>query len=72
MVRVPADKPAFVPWTSVQMQFGQGYGRIRDFREVFLKTLKDVLLQYPAAKVDVDDRGLTLHHSAPPIARRLK
>ena len=68
LYRVPAKKPAFMPWTEVQMQFGQGYDRIRAFRAVFLKTLKEVHTQYPSAKVAADGRGLTLFQSRPPIA----
>jgi hypothetical protein len=68
LVRVPAKTPAFVPWTSAQLQFGQGYSQIRDFRRVFLKTLKMVHTQYPGARIDADGRGLKLHHSRPPIA----
>jgi hypothetical protein len=73
LVRVPANKPAFIPWPAVQLQFGQGYGRIRDFRAIFLKTLKLVKVVYPGAEkgVKADGRGVTLQLSAPPIARLL-
>lgn len=67
LCRVPARKPAFIPWPMVQAQFGQGYTRIRAFRAVFLKTLREVLTQYPGAKVDADERGLKLYRSRPPI-----
>lgn len=69
LCRVPAKTPAFVAWPNVQLQFGQGYDRIRAFRKVFVDTLKTVTSQYPQAKVDVSERGLTLHLSAPPIAK---
>lgn len=68
LYRVPANRPAFMPWTEVQQQFGQGYDRIRAFRAVFLKTLKAVEEQYPHAKLHADERGLTMHQSRPPIA----
>ncbi len=68
LVRVPSKAPAFVPWTSAQLQFGQGYKQIRFFRRVFLKTLKMVETQYPGARVEADERGLKLYHSRPPIA----
>ena len=60
LCRVPVNKPAFIPWTAVQLQFGQGYGHIRFFRRVFLKTLATVLTQYPGAKVQATEKGLTL------------
>lgn len=69
--RVSPAQPALVPWTSVKDQFGQGYTRIRDFRRVFEKTLKQVRAVYPGAKFELDDKGMHLRHSHPPIARRL-
>jgi len=67
LCRVPAKAPAFIPWPIVQMQFGQGYTRLRAFRAIFLKTLKEVLTQYPGAKIDVNEQGLKLYHSRPPV-----
>jgi hypothetical protein len=71
LVRVPPRTPAFIPWPIVQLQFGQGYARIRAFRAIFLKTLKVVQSQYPGAKLGADEKGLTLHLSSPPIAKNL-
>lgn len=71
LIRVPAKTPAFIPWTAVQLQFGQGYKRIRAFRSIFLKTLKIVQTQYPGAKLSANEKGLTLHLSPPPIAKLL-
>lgn len=71
LYRVPENQPAFVPWNLVQAQFGQGYTEIRFFRRAFLHQLKAVLTQYPDARIEVDDHGLTLRHSRPPIAPRL-
>jgi hypothetical protein len=65
--RVPMSKPQFIPWSAVYDQFGQGFGRVRDFRRQFLKTLHQVKSVYPAAKLEVDDRGMSLFHSPPPI-----
>jgi hypothetical protein len=67
LCRVPEKSPAFIPWPLVQAQFGQGYARLRDFRAVFLKTLRAVLAQYPGAKVEANERGLTLYRSRPPV-----
>ncbi|MGH9623460.1 MAG: replication protein RepA [Bryobacteraceae bacterium] len=69
LCRVPAKTPAFLPWPAVQLQFGQGYARLRAFRSIFLKTLKIVMTQYPTAKVAATQQGLTLHLSPPPIAK---
>jgi hypothetical protein len=74
LCRIPANRPAFVPWTAVQLQFGQGYTRLRAFRDAFRKVLAIVLEVYPKAKKNVvaDERGLTLHLSHPPIRKLLE
>jgi hypothetical protein len=69
LCRVPAKKPAFIPWPAVQAQFGQGYKEIRFFRRKFLKTLSIVQSQYPHAKVHADEKGLTMRLSPPPISK---
>lgn len=70
LCRVHSQSTALVPWTSLQQQFGIGYTtRIRKFRQVFLKTLKDVLQEYPSARVEPSKQGLLLKPSAPPIQR---
>lgn len=68
--RVPAGRPQFLGWATVADQFGQGFGRVRDFRRQFLRTLAQVAAVYPVARVSVDDRGLTLSHSPPPVPDR--
>jgi hypothetical protein len=71
MHRIHPREAAFIPWTALHRQFGQGYTeRIRKFREVFLVALKQVLAVYPAAKLAASAGGLTLHHSAPPVPYR--
>ena len=69
--RVEEGKSVLVPWTSLHEQFGQGYERIRDFRRVYVRTLKQVKLVYPEAKFDLNDAGMKLTHSRPPVARKL-
>jgi hypothetical protein len=69
--RVEEGKGVLVPWASLHEQFGQGYERLRDFRRVFVRTLKQVKLVYPEAKFDLNDAGMKLTHSRPPVARKL-
>jgi hypothetical protein len=69
--RIPAGKPAFIPWPVLQVQFGIHYDRLRDFRRVFKISMRQVSTVYPSARVDIDQRGLTLWNSPPPIAPRL-
>lgn len=68
--RIEWGKPAFISWTALQAQFGGHYERVRKFREVFSQTVQDVRSQYRAADVEVNGKGMTLRHSAPPIQGR--
>ncbi len=70
--RVSAEKGGvLVPWTRLAEHFGHGYERLRDFRRVFGRTLRQVRVVYPDAKFDLDGRGMTLQHSRPPVGKRL-
>ena len=69
--RVEEGKSALVPWVSVWEQFGNGYAQIREFRRVFLRTLKQVKVVYPEAKFELTRGGMKLQHSRPPVAHRL-
>jgi hypothetical protein len=56
--RVPANKPAFVSWTALHAQFGQGYNpeHMTKFRQVFRVALKQVLMLYKGARITEDER----------------
>jgi Plasmid encoded RepA protein len=69
--RIPAGKPSFIPWPVLQVQFGIHYDRLRDFRRVFKISMRQVSAVYPTARIDIDQRGLTLWNSPPPVAPRL-
>ena len=68
--RVDPKRGQFLAWTNLHEQFGQGYERIRKFREVFLGVLGLVKAQYPAAKFGTDQGGMMLFNSPPPVQRR--
>ena len=68
--RIPAGKPQFITWVAIKEQFGSGYGQMNNFRRVFRVALRQVLVQYLAAHVEEDGRGLTLRNSAPPVPKR--
>jgi hypothetical protein len=68
--RVHPGKPALVPWISLQEQFGQGYDRIRDFKRVFERTLKQVKAVYREARFTLTEKGMTISNSPPPISPR--
>jgi hypothetical protein len=67
--RIPKPHRQLVPWVALKEQFGVGYDRVRKFREVFLQALRQVHVVYPAAKLEVNDRGLLLYTSPPPVAK---
>jgi hypothetical protein len=63
-------RPTTITWLSVFEQFGAGYSRLRDFRKRFIEALQLALAVYPDANVKVEDVGLLLHPSPPPIPER--
>jgi hypothetical protein len=70
LCRIREGKTQFVAWANLYDQFGQGFSRARKFREVFFDVLIQVWSQYPAAAFDVDERGMTLEASPPPVPRQ--
>jgi hypothetical protein len=60
---------AIVSWKSLHSQFGSSVARLDHFRTYFRSALEIALAVYPEAKVDVSELGLTLHPSAPAVAR---
>lgn len=64
------SKVTTVPWPAVFEQFGAGYNRLRDFRKRFVEALQLALSVYPEARVDVDELGVLIHPSPPPIPER--
>lgn len=64
------SSPTAVSWAALHQQFGFGYQHLRQFKAKFVGPLKEALAVYPDAKVGIDDTGLTLHPSRPPILER--
>lgn len=65
-------KPTPVSWTALKGQFGGGVGRMDNFRMRFLENLRLALAVYRDARVEVEERGLVLHPSRPPVQAREK
>jgi hypothetical protein len=59
-----------VAWQSLYKQFGGGFQRVRAFRAKFREPLALALAAYPEAIVHVDEQGLKLHPSPPPVPER--
>ena len=69
--RIDPRRPQFITWKALKDQFGWHYQSIRKFRQVFRQTINIVHSQYRGARIELDGRGITLRHSAPPIKGRL-
>lgn len=63
--------PKLVTWKAMHAQFGRNSPQIGQFKYYFKQVLELTLAVYPEAKVDVDDRGLTLKPSRPPVAPKV-
>jgi Plasmid encoded RepA protein len=68
--RIDPGKPQFIAWKALYEQFGQGFARIRKFREKFLWVLKQAQTQYPASRIEADRGGVILRQSPPPVPKR--
>jgi hypothetical protein len=62
------DGPKPITWTALKQQFGNGFNRTSHFKDTFVSNLNLAQAVYPSAKVDVDERGVTLYPSNPPVA----
>ena len=63
--------PRAVSWAALKAQFGTGFSRIDHFKPTFLENLGLAMAVYPAAEVEVADRGVSLMPSRPPIAGKV-
>ncbi|HEX2526518.1 MAG TPA: replication protein RepA [Geminicoccus sp.] len=62
---LPSDRP--VSWQALYNQFGSSYARLAHFKIRFLENLAVATAVYPAANIGVDERGLILRPSRPPV-----
>jgi len=62
-------KPISISWAGVHIQFGAGFQLVRQFKPRFTEALEAAVAAYPDARVEIGDTGITLHPSAPPVAR---
>jgi len=67
-------RPTPISWNALHAQFGRGYGQLSAFKRQFLgKILPAALAVYPEAAdhgVEVNDKGLVLKPTRPPISPR--
>jgi hypothetical protein len=65
------QSPKPITWKALQAQFGNGYRGLHHFKPRFTENLSLACAVYPNAQIEVDERGLTLKPSRPPVAPRL-
>ena len=61
------EKPTSISWGGLHGQFGTGFKLARQFKPHFLEALAAATAAYPDAKVDVEESGITLRPSRPPV-----
>jgi hypothetical protein len=66
---LPASRT--ITWPSLYAQFGSSYKKLAHFKMRFVDSLKVAIAVYPAANIDLDERGLIIKPSPPPVAARL-
>jgi hypothetical protein len=65
-------RPTVIPWSSLALQFGSDYSRLRAFREAFLQELKKVVMVYGQVQVEATEHGLVVKPSLTHISKKPK
>lgn len=65
------SKSTPISWPAIYQQFGSGYARLFHFKPGFAESLAAALAAYPDARVDMEEAGIMLHPSRPPVAPRV-
>lgn len=63
------SKATFVPWPALHLQFGSPTSALKHFKPDFINATRTALAAYPQARVEVEQDGLMLYPSPPPILR---
>lgn len=63
------QRPTLVRWAALHAQFGGGFKAVRQFKPSFAQNLHLAMAVYPDARVEIEDEGVRLHPSRPPIAK---
>ena len=64
------EKEVPISWPALFGQFGDGYTHLRHFKPRFVDALSAALAAYPEATVKVEETGIVLHPSQPPIGKQ--
>lgn len=61
------ENPEKLTWRNLANQFGSGFSDIKNFKKKFKDPLLLALAVYPDAKVELEDGGVRLYPSKPPV-----
>lgn len=61
-----------ISWPALYAQFGAGFKLLRKFRAHFIECLQLALAAYPDARVTIEDHGIILLPSRPPVLKRIE
>ena len=62
-------KPTPISWMALHNQFGTGYKAVRQFKPRFVEALAAAAAAYPEARIEIEEPGIILNPTRPPIAR---
>ena len=63
------DRRTPIEWRSLYQQFGAGYRHLWGWKPKFAQALAEAVAAYPEAVVDVEDNGIVLYPSPPPVRK---
>jgi len=63
--------PTPITWRALHAQFGGGYNRMDHFRHRFIENLDLAMAVYRDAKVEIDQAGVVLRPSRPPVSPKI-
>lgn len=63
------SNPTPISWPAIFAQFGGGFRAMKHFKPSFIEAMSAALAAYPEARIEIEERGITLHPSRPPVTR---
>lgn len=63
------EKPTSISWSALHAQFGGGFKAVKHFKPAFSEALAAALAAYPEARISLQDSGIMLFASRPPVSR---
>ena len=63
-------RPIVIPWESLQNQFSDGRGSMDAFRKGMKRSLREIQMVYPEAKIGTVRGGIKLFRSEPPVRKK--